>query len=522
MSIIEEAVFIIPDFGNVGLRERMIPLKLKELIEHTQVLASGGNLDIEILDIAYDSREIKPQTLFVAIPGMKIDGHKFINDAFKKKAVATIIENSSFRSEAYPWVQVPNSRKAMADLSTAIYGFPSRHLNIIGVTGTNGKTTTTNLITAILEDAGHVAGLVGTIENRIGTEVLPVIHTTPEAPDLQKLLKTFLSKGADYAVMEVSSHALELQRVKNTEFDIAVFTNLTQEHLDFHGDMDKYLLAKGKLFSSLGHFAHKKRRKFAILNVDDPYAKYMAELTRVPIITYGIENEADVKAEKVEVTPTGVKYFLRYTDQQILVSLKLTGMFNVYNSLAAIAVGLVEGISITNIIASLEKIAGIPGRFQSINGGLEYPVIVDYSHTPDSLENCLKTVKEFVAGRIITVFGCGGDRDRTKRPLMGEVAGKYSDLSIVTSDNPRSEDPEAIIAEIIPGLEKAIKDKLFLQITDRREAIFRAVQEAQPHDIIVIAGKGHEDYQLIGTQVLHFDDREVAQEALRHTGKWRD
>ena len=506
---------------HVAFGERMIPLNLKDLIHNTEVLAFGGNLDIEVVDLAYDTREIKPGSLFVAIPGLKTDGHKFIPAAFQKKAVATIIENSSFRSEQYPWVQVPNSRKAMADISSVFYGYPSELLNVVGVTGTNGKTTTTNLITAILNGAGHVAGLVGTIHNRIGKDVLPVSHTTPEAPDLQKLFKLFLSKGANYGVIEVSSHALELQRVRNTEFDIAVFTNLTQEHLDFHRNMENYLWAKGKLFSSLGYHARKKRRKFAILNADDPYTQDLAEVTRVPIITYGIENDADVKAEKVQVTPGGVKYYLRYTNQLLPVKLKLTGLFNVYNSLAAIAVGLVEGIPVEKIIAILQEIPGIPGRFESVNGGQQYTVIVDYSHTPDSLENCLKTAKEFVQGRIITVFGCGGDRDRTKRPLMGEVAGRLSDLCIVTSDNPRSEEPAAIIAEIIPGVEKGAKGKSFLQIADRREAIFKAVEVAQPEDIVIIAGKGHEDYQLIGSQVLHFDDREVAQEALRKTEKWR-
>ena len=493
---------------------------LQELIKHTQILASGGSLDVNISDITNDSREIKAQTLFVAILGLKTDGHQFITEAFKKKAVATIIENSNFQSAEYPWVQVPNSRKALADLSAALYDFPSRRLNIIGVTGTNGKTTTTNLISTILEGAGHITGLIGTIENRICKEVLAVSHTTPEASDLQKLFRLCLDKRADYGVIEVSSHALDLHRVRNTEFDIAVFTNLTPEHLDFHKDMESYLLAKGKLFSSLGCNAHKTRRKFAILNADDPYSQDLAEMTRVPIITYGLENEADVKAEQVEITSAGVKYLLRYTDQKIPVKLKLTGLFNVYNSLAAIAVGLVEGIPIERIIASLEKTAGIPGRFESINSGSDYAVIVDYSHTPDSLENCLKTAQELVQGRIITVFGCGGDRDRTKRPVMGEVAGRYSDLAIVTSDNPRTEDPEDIIAEIIPGLEKGTKS--YLRITDRKEAIYRAVQEAKSDDIIIIAGKGHEDYQLIGEQVLHFDDREVAQEALRQAGKWRD
>lgn len=495
-------------------------MKLSELVGNIGTVACGGNLDIDVLDVTCDSREAKPKTIFVAVSGFKADGHKYITDALQRGASAVVIEDDAFCSDEYTWIQVPDSRKVLADMSNLLFGEPSRKMNIVGVTGTNGKTTITNLITIILEDAGHVTGLIGTIHNRIGRNIFPVEHTTPEAPDLQKLFKSFLEQGADYAVMEVSSHALELNRVRNTEFDVAVFTNLTQDHLDFHGNMENYLAAKGKLFSGLGQNADKKRRKFAIFNADDPYTKELIEMTRVPIITYGIKNDADVKAEKIQVSHKGVEFFLKYADRQLPVRLKLTGFFNVYNALAAIAVGLVEGIPVEKIIASLEKIAGIPGRFESVNSGSEYAVIVDYSHTPDSLENCLNTAREFAQGRIITVFGCGGDRDRTKRPLMGEVAGRLSDLCIVTSDNPRSESPGKIIDEIIPGLQKGAGTKPFLRMEDRKEAIFCAVKEAHPEDIVIIAGKGHEDYQLIGSQVIHFDDREVAGEALRQTGKW--
>lgn len=494
-------------------------MNLQELIKHTEVVASSSNLDIEITNLAYDTREIKPNALFVAVPGFKIDGHQFIKEAFQKKAVATIIEKSEFRSPNYAWIEVPDSRKALADISSAFYGQPSHYLNVIGVTGTNGKTTTTNLITAILEDAGHLTGLVGTIHNRIGNQTLPVRHTTPEAPDLQRLLQFFLAQQAAYGVLEVSSHALELERVRKTEFDLAVFTNLSPEHLDFHENMENYLVAKGKLFSNLGFRAAKKRRKFAILNQDDPYSQYLADLTRVPFITYGLQEGADVQAKEVKVTSTGVEFILRYTDQQIPVKLQLMGLFNVYNSLAAIAVGLVEGIPIKQIINTLQKIKGIPGRFEKVGKGDQYTVIVDYAHTPDSLENCLKTVREFVQGRIITVFGCGGDRDKSKRPLMGEIAGRYSDLCIITSDNPRSEDPETIIAQIVPGVEKGAVGKPFLTLVDRRAAIKQAIKAARETDVVVIAGKGHETYQLIGTQVLPFDDRQVALEALREMGK---
>jgi len=490
-------------------------MRFEQLLKFTEVVAWQGDPDREIGHVCYDSRQVEEGSLFVAVPGYKTDGHKFIGQALSRGAAAIVIENSRYKSPDYSWLQVPNARKALADLSDAVYGFPGSRLNIIGVTGTNGKTTTTNLITSILEEAGHKPGLIGTIYNRISREIIPVRHTTPEAPDLHRLLLTFLEKGANYAVMEVSSHALELSRVRGMEFDVAVFTNLTQDHLDFHRTMEEYLAAKGKLFGGLGVKPVKQRRKFAIINCDDPHARELMEMTSAPVITYGVKTTADVRAENIEITAKGARFVLKYTDRAIPVKIKLTGLFNVYNALAAIAVGLVEGIKAETIIGALERISGISGRFEIVEEGQEFTVIVDYSHTPDSLENCLKTAKEFAEGRIITVFGCGGDRDKTKRPLMGEVAGRLSDLCIVTSDNPRSEDPQDIINEIIPGLVKSAQINRFFEIIDRREAIFRAVGEAGPKDVVIIAGKGHEDYQIIGSQVIPFDDREVAREALK-------
>jgi UDP-N-acetylmuramoyl-L-alanyl-D-glutamate--2,6-diaminopimelate ligase len=496
-------------------------LKLKDLLQDIECLSCAGDLNVELEKITHDTREVTPPSLFVAIPGLKTDGHKYIEEAIRKGAVAVIIENEYYQSEDYTWVRVANSRKGLAQLSSAFYGHPSRHMNIVGVTGTNGKTTITNLIASILEKANHRVGLIGTIHNRIGEEIIPVKHTTPEAPELQRLFKLFRDKGADYAVMEVSSHALDLYRVDNTEFDIAVFTNLTQDHLDYHETMERYLAAKSKLFSSLGQNSYKKRRKFAILNADDPAGEVLAERTMVPVITYGVNNDADVKAENVKVSHEGVEFILNYTDQRLPVRLKLSGLFNVYNALAAISVGLIEGIPAEQIITVLENTASIPGRFEKVQNSSkgEYTVIVDYSHTPDSLSNCLKTARSFAKGRVIVVFGCGGDRDRGKRPLMGEIAGRFADLAIVTSDNPRTENPEAIIKEIIPGLEKGAGNKNYYCLVDRKEAIFKAIEEARPEDVVIIAGKGHEDYQIIGTEVLPFDDREVAKEALRLTGK---
>lgn len=493
-------------------------MKLTDLLVYTEVLAAAGNLTENVALVTYDSRRVREGSLFVAIEGYKIDGHNFIQDALKRGATAVIIQDPAYKSDMYSWVLVPNTRIALADLSSAFWSFPSGKLNLIGVTGTNGKTTTTNLITTILEDHGCKTGLIGTIHNRIGQEIIPVHHTTPEAPELQGLFQEFFSKEAVYAVMEVSSHALELHRVRGSEFDVAVFTNLTQDHLDFHGDMEKYLAAKRKLFNSLGKQTRKQRRKFAIINIDDPYGRQLAEMSGVPMITYGVKNPADVKADQVEVKASGVKFQLRYTNQILPVSLKLTGIFNVYNALAAIAVGLVENVPIRSIIASLENIPGIPGRFETVDEGQDFTVIVDYSHTPDSLENCLKTAREFVQGRIITVFGCGGDRDKTKRPIMGEVAARLSDFVVITSDNPRSENPRDIICDIVPGVMKSMEPRQFVEIVDRREAINLAVREAQKGDMVIIAGKGHEDYQIIGTEVLPFADQVVVADAIKARG----
>lgn len=489
-------------------------MKLGELMNHTQCIAWSGDLSQEINEVTYDSRQVKPGTLFIAVPGFKQDGHLFIKDAVARGAAAIVLQDRNYQSRDYTWVMVDNSRKAMAEVSNVVYGFPSTRLNVIGVTGTNGKTTTTNLIAMILEKAGYRPGLIGTVHNRLGDEVLPVHHTTPEAPDLQRLFANFLQKGADYVVMEVSSHALDLNRVKGTEYDVAVFTNLTQDHLDFHGDMERYFMAKARLFSGMGANRQKKRHKFVIINNDDSYAEQIAELTSVPIITYGIKNSADVKAENVKISDRGASFRLRYTDRALPVNLKMTGLFNVYNTLAAVAVGLVEGVPVENIISTLENVAGIPGRFERVDEGQNFTVIVDYSHTPDSLENCLKTAREFVEGRIITVFGCGGDRDRKKRPLMGEVAAKLSDFTVVTSDNPRSEDPQAIIEEILPGLSRIVDYDKYIKIVDRKEAINYAINIARPKDVVIIAGKGHEDYQIIGDRVISFDDRLVAKEAI--------
>lgn len=490
-------------------------MKIEQLMGFSEVIDWEGESQTEIEKVTHDSRQATKNSLFVAVPGFNTDGHLFIKDAVARGAAAVVIENENYISKEYTWILVPNARIALADFSCAVYSFPGNKMKLIGVTGTNGKTTTVNLIEEVLENAGYKTGLIGTIHSRLGEEIIPVSHTTPESSDLQRLFLTFVEKGANYAVMEVSSHALDLQRVRGVEFDIAVFTNLTQDHLDYHGNMENYLATKGRLFGGLGKNSQKRNRKFAVINVDDQYAERIIEMTSVPVITYGIKNEADVKAKDVSIKAEGAEFTLCYTDRVLPVKLKLAGLFNVYNSLAAIAVGLIEGVPIEKIINVLQEIPGIPGRFEKVENGQDFTVIVDYSHTPDSLENCLKTAREFVKGRVITVFGCGGERDRGKRPLMGEVAGRLSDYSIVTSDNPRGENPQDIIDEILPGVEKYAAVGAFRVIVNRREAIRYAVNMAKAGDVIIIAGKGHETYQIIGSTVLPFDDKKEAEAALR-------
>ncbi|NLT95195.1 MAG: UDP-N-acetylmuramoyl-L-alanyl-D-glutamate--2,6-diaminopimelate ligase [Clostridia bacterium] len=487
-------------------------MKLNKLIQDIPIIAVSEDLNnIEVKGIKYDSRQVKQGDLFVAIKGFKTDGHKFIKNALENGASAFIIEDKNYCSDEYPWVLVENSRIALADLSAVFFDHPSAKFLLIGVTGTNGKTTTTNLIAKIFEDQGHKVGLVGTIHNRIGQKILPVERTTPEASDLQELFAQMAAEGVSCVVMEVSSHALDLARVKGCQFDIAVFTNLTQDHLDYHQSMEEYFKAKAKLFTGLGRENSKNYRKVAVINGDDTWGqKLLSEITAEKI-SYGTENDVNFKAENIIITSTGVSY--RVNDNDI--TLQLTGKFNVYNSLAALAVAYSQGIPLEQAIKSLENVSGIPGRFQLIEGTQDFAVIVDYAHTPDSLINILTTAREFAQGRSITVFGCGGDRDRTKRPLMGKAAAQYSDFTIITSDNPRTEDPEKIIEDILPGVKEIVGPEKYQVITDRKEAIKEALKMAKKDDIILIAGKGHETYQEINGVKYPFDDKKIAEELLK-------
>ena len=465
-----------------------------------------------ITGIQYDSRKVELGNLFVAIKGFETDGHNYIRQALDNGAIAILVSDEAYCSVEYPWILVEDSRLALAEISSAFYGHPSEKLKLIGVTGTNGKTTTTNLICDIIHAQGHKTGLIGTIHNRIGDRVLEGSRTTPESLELQRMFAEMVEEGIDYAVMEVSSHALELQRVACCDFDMAVFTNLTQDHLDYHETMENYCKAKTMLFRTLGAKGEKAGlAKTAIINIDDPWSNHFMVASNAPVITYGIEKDGSWKAEQVQVTANGVQYVV----DDMPVQLHLNGNFNVYNSLAALAVGEALGFHVADVIKALEQVPGIAGRFQKVESDKDYTVIVDYAHTPDGLENVISTAKAFAEGRVITVFGCGGDRDRTKRPLMGKVAAKLSNYCVVTSDNPRTEDPEQILADILPGVQEYMTETAYTVEADRRKAISFAIAMAQPGDVVLLAGKGHENYQEINGVKHHFDDYEVALEAMQ-------
>lgn len=493
---------------------------LPELLAETVVLSldwNGLSQDSNIHQVAYDSRGVKPGGLFVAVRGFKHDGHRFIPEAVAQGARAVVLDRPEIELPVgIAKVLVPNSRAALPDLAAAFYDHPSRKLKVVGVTGTNGKTTTAFLSEGIFQAAGFKTGLIGTVENHVGARVLPVERTTPESVDVEHLLRQMVNDGVTHVSLEVSSHALDLGRVKNIEFDVGVFTNLTQDHLDYHETLAKYRLAKAQLFAQLNKVTSKGGPKRAVLNADDPSSAAMQAATSAPILTYGIKNQADITASQIEIGAQGACFKLETTVGTREVKLHTTGLFSVYNALAACAVGISQGVELDVIVTALEHRPGVPGRFEQVKCGQDFAVIVDYAHTPDGLENILKAAQEFAAGRIILVFGCGGDRDRTKRPLMGKLGLEYADLVFVTSDNPRTEDPAAIIADIEAGIKETTAAKgSYSLITDRRQAIYAALTEARTGDVVLIAGKGHETYQILGEQTIHFDDREVVRDYFK-------
>lgn len=488
----------------------------EELLKAVTVSNISNVHNPSLKGVTHDSRLVEPGFLFVAVKGFKSDGHHYIRQAIDRGAVAVVVEEERRLPEGISWARVDDTRLALALLSAKYFGNPSLSMTMVGVTGTNGKTTTTNMIAEVLKTSGRKVGLIGTINNIIGEKVLPVSHTTPESPELQNLLSQMVKEGVSACVMEVSSHALKLHRVEGCVFDAAVFTNLTQDHLDLHGSMEDYLEAKLKLFRGLSNSGDKEGPALAVINADDQYSgKFVRAAGENAIYTYGINGPADVLASDIRVNARGVGFTITGKCGGCTLNLKLAGKFNVYNALAAFTVSRALGIPVPHIKTALENMAGVPGRFELVNAGQDFSVIVDYAHTPDGLDNILTTARQITEGRLITVFGCGGDRDRTKRPVMGEIAGRHSDITVITSDNPRTEDPMNIIRDIESGLMGTVAREDYLVEPDRRKAIRLAVGKARQGDVVVIAGKGHEDYQIIGTTKYPFDDRVEADAAIR-------
>ncbi|MBC7765956.1 MAG: UDP-N-acetylmuramoyl-L-alanyl-D-glutamate--2,6-diaminopimelate ligase [Hyphomonadaceae bacterium] len=485
-------------------------MKLSALLSGITSICTYGDLDIEASGIAYDSRAVQPGDVFVCIDGFKTDGHSYIEQALKAGAVALVVSKPVV-SPANPTVQVADTRYALALMADTFYDSPSKKFRLIAVTGTNGKTTTTYLLKHILNTLGHKVGLIGTNQNMIGEHILPTERTTPESLELSKLFTEMALAEVDDVVMEVSSHSLALNRVAGCDFDVGIFTNLTQDHLDFHGDMANYLQAKAKLFDMV---------KIGAINIDDPAGAKIFEQASCENISYAIHSPATIQASNVIVNEKGVSFELiseKYHDLATCgtFTLNIPGLFSVYNALGVIAACCAMHIPAKLIRQGLANANGVPGRAQVIPTGRDFSVMIDYAHTPDGLENILKTVRGFAKGRVVTLFGCGGDRDKTKRPLMGKIAGDLSHFCIITSDNPRTEQPMAIIAQIEEGLKPT--SCAYTVIENRQEAIRFALLHAQAGDVVVLAGKGHETYQQFASHTIHFDEAEIVQQLLNES-----
>jgi UDP-N-acetylmuramoyl-L-alanyl-D-glutamate--2,6-diaminopimelate ligase len=501
-------------------------MELSQLLKGVADYDLHGDGSGRISALTCDSRRVQPGTLFFALRGVAADGHGFIPSAVQAGATAVVLEDAACAPQGIPWVRVADARAAMALIAAEFYGNPTLGLPLVGITGTNGKTTTTYLIEAILAAAGMPAAVLGTISYRFGATRIEASHTTPESTELQSALRQLADAGARAFVMEVSSHALEQKRVDGCHFDVAVFSNLTRDHLDYHKTMESYLESKQRLFSELLRPTAEKPVRRAAINMDDPYGSIIAGHTACPVLTYGVEYRGDVQAVGVMSSVDGLSGTLVTPKGSVTFSSRLVGSFNLSNILAAASAGIALDLPLAAIKAGIEGHATVPGRMERVNNNRGITLLVDYAHTGDALENVLSTLKELATARIITVFGCGGDRDPGKRPIMGRMAGQLSDLAIVTSDNPRTEDPFAILAQVRDGitplglreysqeqLSGGFSEKGFVMQDNRREAIRLAVRLARPGDIVLLAGKGHEDYQIIGQTKQHFDDREEAARA---------
>lgn len=497
---------------------------LESLLRSLNLLEARGNREIAVNGIAYDSRRIQPGDLFVAVRGTRVDANRYVRDALQRGAVAVITESPIENHTQVPFIRVTDSRAALAAVSANFYEHPSRRLTLAGVTGTNGKTTTVLLLESILRSAGHATGVFGTLGHRWGDKFFTASNTTPESLDLQRLFHEMAAEGVTHAVMEVSSHALSLERVGNCAFDAAVFTNLSQDHLDFHGSMEGYFQAKERLFKE--HLNRLGKRTSSVINLDDPYGRRLAAEVHGDLWTFSTSSpEARVRVSTAELSATGIRARLSGPVGDFTVLSPLLGRLNLYNVLAAATTAMSLGVPKEAIIEGVHSVSQVDGRLQrvSIPEWCGFHVVVDYAHTPDAMDKSLDCLREMTKGRLVVVFGCGGDRDRTKRPVMGEVAARWGDLVIVTSDNPRTESPEAIVREIEPGLtrkgvsrvaadEKPPPESGYTTEPDRRRAIELALAWARPGDTVFIGGKGHETYQILGTRTLPFDDRLVVKE----------
>ena len=489
--------------------------RLKELA----ALVPGAHIagdDAVITSIERDSRQVGAGALFACIAGAHVDAHSFIPNVARAGARAILTQRESVDvPDGISVLHVPNIEEALDVIVPYFYDYPARAMRVIGITGTNGKTTTSYLTRAILRHAGRRVGLIGTIQVMMEDEVFPTANTTPDVIVMQQLLAEMRTRKMDTVVMEVSSHALDQGRVAGIEFDTAVFTNLTQDHLDYHKTMENYARAKARLFD-LVSAEGAKTGKTAVLNADDAWSKAMRAHTRCPIISYGVAHDADLMAHNVHLAQDGMELTLVHKGADVgSLHVGITGLFNVSNVLAATGTALAENVPTADIVAALTAFTGVPGRFELVRAGQGFSVIVDYAHTPDGMENVLRTARAVTRGRIIAVFGCGGDRDRTKRPIMGRIGAELADIVVLTSDNPRTEDPAAILDEVETGVLPVIGEKPYEKLVDRRTAIFHAVQRAQKGDTVVILGKGHETYQILKDGTIHFDDRETAREAIR-------
>jgi len=491
-------------------------MKLTEILQTVHPLAVAGSLDREITGISYDSRRVRPGNLFFAMPGEKTDGHRFVEAAIDRGAAAIVLEQDSGLNPRATRIRVGDARQTLALAAASFYNHPSQHLKVVGVTGTNGKTTTAFMVKAIMEAAGLGTGLLGTVQYQVGGRIIPAARTTPESVEIQDLMSQMLRTGCQGVAMEVSSHALDRKRVAGIDYDVAIFTNLSQDHLDYHVTMEEYFKAKSRLFAGLGAMG---KRGQAVVNADNEYGRRLiAGLGgENAVVTYGVLGEAMISASDVRVSADGTYFVVRTPLGSGPVTLPVIGRYNVHNALAAIGAAVALGIDLPTSTRALAQLTVVPGRLEQIKTGQPFGVYVDYAHTEDALRNVLATVSELTPGRVICVFGCGGDRDPGKRAPMGAVAGELADFSILTSDNPRTEDPQAILRQVAAGFPAGAADR-YVVLAERREAIEHALDLAQPGDCVLIAGKGHETYQEFDGTVVPFSDRQVVTDYFRIQG----